>query len=63
MKIKVEGMMCMHCVKSVTDVLQALDGVANVCVDLASKTVSLDTDESRRDELISIIEDLGFDAE
>lgn len=63
MKIKVEGMMCMHCVKSVTDALEALDYVDNVSVDLSSKTVTLDADESVRSELISVIEDLGFEAE
>lgn len=61
MKLIVEGMMCMHCVKSVTDALNSLDGVEDVAVDLAAKEVSFNADDSMRDEIVAVIEDLGFE--
>ena len=61
MKLIVEGMMCMHCVKSVTDALSSLDGVEDVAVDLASKEVSFNAEDSMRDEIVAVIEDLGFE--
>ena len=63
MKFKVPGMMCMHCVKSVTDALNGMDGVSDVAVELESKTVSLTADESLKPAIISTVEDLGFDIE
>ncbi len=60
MNYKVPGMMCMHCVKSITDALNALDGITNVEIDLASKTVSFEGDAQIAKEAI---EDLGFDVE
>ncbi|MBQ7095657.1 MAG: heavy-metal-associated domain-containing protein [Clostridia bacterium] len=63
MKFKVPGMMCMHCVKSVTDALESMAEVSNVRVDLSSKEVSLEAQENLREKIISTIEDLGFDVE
>lgn len=39
--LKIEGMMCMHCVKHVTDALQAVDGVASCEVNLKKKRAEL----------------------
>ena len=33
-KIKIDGMSCQHCVKTVTDVMMGLDGVSQVKVNL-----------------------------
>lgn len=63
MKLTVPGMMCMHCVKNVTDTLNAMEGVAEVNVDLATKTVTLQAEESKKAQIIAAIEDLGFDVE
>ena len=60
MIFKVPGMMCMHCVKSITDVLQGLEGISNVEVELSAKTVSFDGDAEK---VKTAIEDLGFDVE
>ncbi len=60
MTFKVEGMMCMHCVKSITDALHALDGVSDVRVELETKTVSFSGDAEK---VKASIEDLGFDVE
>ena len=63
MKFKVPGMMCMHCVKSITDALNLMEGVSEVSVDLQSKVVSLHAVENKRNEILTTIEELGFDVE
>jgi copper chaperone len=62
--IKVDGMSCGGCVKSVTGVLTALDGVANAEVSLEQKqaVVEFDAGKVSRDQLKAVIEDAGFDA-
>ena len=63
--IKVEGMSCQGCVKSVTEVLSALNGVASavVSLDAAAATVSFDPAVVSRQALCVAIEDAGFDAQ
>lgn len=41
-KIKIEGMSCQHCVMAVTKALSALDGIANVQVDLKTGVAAYD---------------------
>jgi copper chaperone len=62
--IKVDGMSCGGCVKSVTGVLTALDGVAKADVSLEQKqaVVQFDAGKVTRDQLKAVIEDAGFDA-
>jgi copper chaperone len=62
--IKVDGMSCGGCVKSVTGVLTALDGVAKADVSLEQKqaVVEFDAGKVTRDRLKAAIEDAGFDA-
>ena len=62
--IKVDGMSCGGCVKSVTGVLTALDGVAKAEVSLEQKqaVVEYDAGKVTRDRLKAVIEDAGFDA-
>ena len=62
--IKVDGMSCGGCVKSVTGVLTALDGVAKAEVSLEQKQAVVEFDAARvtRDQLKATIEDAGFDA-
>ena len=62
--IKVDGMSCGGCVKSVTGVLTALDGVARAEVSLEQKqaVVEFDAGKLTRDQLKAVIEDAGFDA-
>jgi len=62
--IKVDGMSCGGCVKSVTGVLTALDGVAKAEVSLEQKqaVVEFDAAQVTRDQLKAVIEDAGFDA-
>lgn len=44
MEVKVEGMMCEHCKKRVTDAIEALEGVKRVKVDLKKKTATIKGD-------------------
>ena len=62
--IKVDGMSCGGCVKSVTGVLTALDGVAKAEVSLEQKQAVVEFDAARltRDQLKAVIEDAGFEA-
>ena len=62
--LKVGGMSCGGCVKSVTGVLTALDGVAKADVSLEQKqaVVEFDAGKVTRDQLKAAIEDAGFDA-
>ena len=62
--IKVGGMSCGGCVKSVTGVLTALDGVAKAEVSLEQKQAVIEFDAAKvnRAQLAQAIEDAGFDA-
>ena len=62
--IKVDGMSCGGCVKSVTGVLTALAGVAKAEVSLEQKqaVVEFDACKVTRDQLKAVIEDAGFEA-
>ena len=62
--IKVDGMSCGGCVKSVTGVLTALAGVAKAEVSLEQKQAVVEFDAAKvtRDQLQAVIEDAGFDA-
>lgn len=41
--LKIPSMSCGHCVKTVTQALRAIDAQASVDIDLASKTVKVET--------------------
>ncbi len=58
--LKVPGMMCMHCVGSITDVLNNAEGIADVSIDLLTKTVSFTGDKQIA---IDAIDAIGFDVE
>lgn len=58
-ELQVEGMSCGGCVRSVTKSVQTVDGNAKVEVDLASKTVRVDTLASL-DSVKSAIAEAGY---
>lgn len=62
--IKVSGMTCQGCVRSVTRVLQALPGVEDVAVSLEKGEAALRYDPSRAGaaQFRKAIEDAGFTA-
>jgi copper chaperone len=57
----VEGMTCGHCVRAVTQAVQAKDPAANVNVNLAAKEVGVESRLSP-DEVISLISEEGYSA-
>mgnify|MGYP001578096304 CR=1 FL=1 len=62
--VKVQGMTCQGCVKSVTRVLQALPGVEAVEVSLERGEASLRYDPAQAtiEQLRRAVEDAGFEA-
>ncbi|OOF60088.1 heavy-metal-associated domain-containing protein [Rodentibacter myodis] len=62
-RLTVSGMHCGGCVKSVTGVLQALDGVVQANVALEGYAdIQFDENKVSVAQLIETIEDAGFDA-
>lgn len=61
LELKVSGMTCGGCVKSVTRAVKALDADADVKVDLASGRVSIDGEVSEQD-VIRALDDAGYEA-
>ena len=57
----VEGMTCGHCVRAVTQAVQAKDPAASVNVNLAAKEVGVESRLSP-DEVISLISEEGYTA-
>lgn len=57
--LTVENMSCGHCVNAVTKAVQSVDAQAGVAVDLATKTVQVNTD-SPRDRIIEAIKEAGY---
>ena len=64
-EIKVTGMSCGGCVKSVTTVLTALPGVAKAEVSLEDRRARVEFDAGRvtREDMKRAIVDAGFEAE
>jgi copper chaperone len=62
--LKVKGMSCGGCVKSVTGVLSALPGVsqAEVSLEKGEAVVGYDPAAVSREQMAAAIEDAGFEA-
>lgn len=58
----VEGMTCGHCVKAVTQAVQAVDGAAKVDVDLAKKQVRVDSSADPA-QIRAAIQEEGYQTE
>ena len=62
-RLTITGMHCGGCVKSVTQVLEALDGVEKVNVDLQGYAdIQFDESKVSIGQLIETMEEAGFDA-
>lgn len=60
--LHVEGMACEHCVKAVTQAVNALSGIQAVKVDLAGKTVAVQHEPTAtRAQMKAAIEEQGYD--
>jgi copper ion binding protein len=58
----VPGVSCDHCVRAISQEVGALEGVQQVVVDLSTKNVRIDHNESVSTEvLIKAINEAGFD--
>ncbi len=60
MTFKVEGMVCGKCTARTETVMGKISEITNLQCDLEAKTISLET-SLPKDEIVEIIEDLGFD--
>ncbi len=64
----VPDMSCQHCVDAITEAVTSLDGVDDVAVDLAAKSVTVTASSGAGDDLVTdaalvaAIDDAGFDA-
>ncbi|SED30838.1 MULTISPECIES: heavy-metal-associated domain-containing protein [Pseudomonas] len=56
----VQGMSCGHCVKAITQALQAKDPAASVRIDLAAKEVGVESTLTA-DEVIAAITEEGYE--
>jgi copper ion binding protein len=61
-EIRVDGMSCNHCVSKVTRAVRTIDELAKVDVQLAAKTVLVESDADV-DDLIAAISDAGYAAQ
>ncbi len=63
-QLKVDGMTCGGCVRSVEKKLSTVSGVSTAAVDLAAgkATVQYDEAKARPEDLIAAIEQIGFKA-
>ena len=59
--MKIEGMMCQHCVAHVKKALETVEGVSDVQVDLKKKTATLVLEkEITNQTLIDVIDQAGY---
>ena len=63
-ELKVGGMTCQGCVRSVTKKLSAVAGVSGATVDLAAGKATVQYDDSRAkvEDLIGAVEQIGYHA-
>jgi copper chaperone len=61
--LRVEGMSCAHCERAVKTAVGALEGVANVAVDLEGKRVTVEFDAAKAglEGIRAAIEEEGYD--
>lgn len=66
-KVKVQGMHCENCRKSVTEAVAGIPGVASVEVSLAESSAAWEDADAktpvRSEAVIAAIKKIGFDAE
>ena len=60
--INVDGITCEHCVDTIKEAVEILDGVFSVVVDIEKKQVVVEFDEkmAKPEDLIDKIEEVGF---
>ena len=59
--IKIDGMMCEHCVKRVKKVLEAVDGVESAAVSLEQKEAVVECAETVSEEALrNVVKEAGY---
>jgi copper ion binding protein len=58
--IKIQGMSCGHCVKSVREALEETEGVEVEDVEIGTARISYDTEKTSREQIEETIEDAGY---
>ncbi|MDB5995243.1 MAG: copper resistance protein CopZ [Pseudomonas sp.] len=58
----VQGMSCGHCVKAITEAVQAKDPAASVRIDLAAKEVGVES-ALTAEQVIAAISEEGYEAQ
>lgn len=63
-ELKVDGMTCQGCVRSVTKKLSGVAGVSSASVDLPAGKAKVEYDDStaKVEELVAAVEQIGFQA-
>lgn len=63
-ELKIKGMNCNHCVKSLTEALQELNGVKSVKVSLEKNNAVVEYDETKTDtnKIIETVKEIEFEA-
>ena len=60
--LKIEGMMCQHCVAHVTKALSSVAGVSKVDVNLKKKTATVEfTEDVANETLIAAVTEAGYE--
>lgn len=57
MKLLVKDMTCGHCASVITQAIKALDTMAQIEIDLSSKTVTISTNANKQDILTAVSEE------
>lgn len=60
LRFQVEGMSCGHCVSAITKAVQTVDARAQVQVDLAGKSVTVEGSDLK-DAIVTAIADAGYE--
>ena len=58
--IKIDGMMCQHCVNHVTKALQSVDGVNNINVSLEENQATFNADENKLTQITEAVAEAGY---
>ena len=60
--LNVDGITCEHCVDTIKEAVEILDGIFSVDVDIEKKQVVVEFDEkiAKTEDLIDKIEEVGF---
>ena len=59
--LMIEGMMCMHCVRHVTNALKSVDGVTDINVDLEANKATVTADNDKIQPMVDAIVEAGYE--